>query len=314
MKKLTIGGFEYEIENKVPRLNDWYYNSIQQKVFKNTDGEPYDGLNLKVIASNNPKLNKQGVPELTPAENTIRETEWILSENELPRVHENVEISDDGIHVRETSDYKRDRVCMLAGVGGGNGYFGSLGFATDGSTGCESNLILDIPKYWRRYDIPSPNEVKAVEKPFYMEKVCDNCNEPFELNYSIDNSGITILHGNCQYCKHKNDVWIKIRNFRCALPVEPLEACSGDVEIEASKWVFDTNGHRWSNNNNECGDNYESFKMGAQWQASHQSKSLNEAVELLRQVYTKASPENFSKIGAFITKHKLTQSANADLK
>lgn len=30
----------------------------------------------------------------------------------------------------------------------------------------------------------------------------------------------------------------------------------------ADKWVFDINGMRWSNNNNECGDNFESFKKG----------------------------------------------------
>lgn len=30
----------------------------------------------------------------------------------------------------------------------------------------------------------------------------------------------------------------------------------------AEKYVFETNGHRWSNNNNECGDNFGSFKAG----------------------------------------------------
>lgn len=29
------------------------------------------------------------------------------------------------------------------------------------------------------------------------------------------------------------------------------------------KWVFEDNGHRWSNNNNECGDNFGSFVKGA---------------------------------------------------
>ena len=75
---------------------------------------------------------------------------WIDSDTELPNEDENVEISNDGINPEETAYYKKDRVCMLAGVGGGNGYFGGLGFATDGSTGCETNLILDTPKYWRR--------------------------------------------------------------------------------------------------------------------------------------------------------------------
>ena len=73
---------------------------------------------------------------------------WFESREELPAIGSNVEISDDGITVRETADYIESRTCMLAGVGGGNGYFG-LGFATDGSTGCDKGLILDTPAYWR---------------------------------------------------------------------------------------------------------------------------------------------------------------------
>lgn len=68
--------------------------------------------------------------------------EWKLTSQEKPIIGSNVETSEDGINVDETMDY------MLAGVGGGNGYFGE-GFATDGSTGCERGLIMDEPKYWR---------------------------------------------------------------------------------------------------------------------------------------------------------------------
>ena len=38
------------------------------------------------------------------------------------------------------------------------------------------------------------------------------------------------------------------------------------LEEAADKWVFETNGHKWSNNNNEAGDNFGSFKAGAKWQ------------------------------------------------
>jgi len=75
---------------------------------------------------------------------------WINSDDELPTNGENVETSDDGIEVSGTANYKTNRQCMLAGVGGGNGYFGSLGWATDGSV-CDNNLILDTPPFWRRY-------------------------------------------------------------------------------------------------------------------------------------------------------------------
>lgn len=73
--------------------------------------------------------------------------EWKLTKDEKPSVGSNVETTDDMVQI-ETMDYRSDRTCMLAGVGGGNGYFG-LGFATDGSTGCERGLICDEPKYWR---------------------------------------------------------------------------------------------------------------------------------------------------------------------
>lgn len=34
------------------------------------------------------------------------------------------------------------------------------------------------------------------------------------------------------------------------------------AEAGADKWVFETNGHTWSNNNNEAGDNFGSYKSG----------------------------------------------------
>ena len=77
--------------------------------------------------------------------------EWIQTKEELPPLGSNVEISEDGITATETADYIENRTCMMAGVGGGNGYFG-VGFATDGSTGCEKGLILDTPAFWRFID------------------------------------------------------------------------------------------------------------------------------------------------------------------
>lgn len=38
-----------------------------------------------------------------------------------------------------------------------------------------------------------------------------------------------------------------------------------DIREAATKWVFETNGDKWSNNNNECGDNLGSFIAGAEW-------------------------------------------------
>lgn len=38
-----------------------------------------------------------------------------------------------------------------------------------------------------------------------------------------------------------------------------------ELDEAAQKWVFETNGHKWSNNDNTAGDNYGSFKEGAKW-------------------------------------------------
>jgi hypothetical protein len=52
------------------------------------------------------------------------------------------------------------------------------------------------------------------------------------------------------------------------------------IEEAAEKWVFETNGHKWSNNDDTAGDNYGSFKAGAKWQAERMY-SEEEAIQLL---------------------------------
>lgn len=74
--------------------------------------------------------------------------EWILSNQQTPRIGTNVEYSEDGETVEGTLDYTDKRTCMMAGIAGGYGYFGE-GFATDGENGCDKGLICDPPKYWR---------------------------------------------------------------------------------------------------------------------------------------------------------------------
>jgi len=41
-----------------------------------------------------------------------------------------------------------------------------------------------------------------------------------------------------------------------------IDLALGDA---AEEWVFEKNGHRWSNNDNTAGDNFESFLEGAKW-------------------------------------------------
>jgi len=52
----------------------------------------------------------------------------------------------------------------------------------------------------------------------------------------------------------------------CPTCVKKEEPKQETLEEAADKWVFETNGHKWSNNNNEAGDNFGSFKAGAKWQ------------------------------------------------
>lgn len=69
-------------------------------------------------------------------------------EQELPSVSDEILISyDGGLTFPESAAFKNERQCMLAGVGGGNGYFGK-GFCTNGSTGCDKNLILSDVTHW----------------------------------------------------------------------------------------------------------------------------------------------------------------------
>ena len=41
-----------------------------------------------------------------------------------------------------------------------------------------------------------------------------------------------------------------------------------EIEEAATEWVFDTNGHKWSNNDDTAGDNYGSFINGAKSDAA----------------------------------------------
>jgi len=46
---------------------------------------------------------------------------------------------------------------------------------------------------------------------------------------------------------------------------EEVQVGKNPIEEAAYKWVFETNGHNWSNNDDTAGDNYGSFKAGAEW-------------------------------------------------
>lgn len=75
------------------------------------------------------------------------EKNWILTAEEKPKLHTNVEYSEDGITAEGTMDYTDKRHCMLMYSSNFGHNFG-IGFATDG-VDCDKGLFCDEPKYWR---------------------------------------------------------------------------------------------------------------------------------------------------------------------
>lgn len=56
------------------------------------------------------------------------------------------------------------------------------------------------------------------------------------------------------------------------------------IKQEADKWVFETNGHKWSNNDSSAGDNFSSYQAGAtKWalEAEYWKKRCEAAENLL---------------------------------
>jgi hypothetical protein len=56
----------------------------------------------------------------------------------------------------------------------------------------------------------------------------------------------------------------------CMAKLTPIQLPQQEISDEeimeaAGKWVFETNGGKWSNNNNDAGDNYGSFMEGCKW-------------------------------------------------
>jgi len=57
-----------------------------------------------------------------------------------------------------------------------------------------------------------------------------------------------------------NNAYIKSKSFVDNINCTDIYST---IDKNADKWVFETNGHKWSNNDNTAGDNYISFVQGA---------------------------------------------------
>ncbi len=73
--------------------------------------------------------------------------------------------------------------------------------------------------------------------------------------------------------------WQKQQSNTPTIQLEEGEFDEDELIRLADEWVFITNGNKWSNNNNEAGDNYGSFKAG--YKAAYQQRSSDEVINLL---------------------------------
>ena len=54
------------------------------------------------------------------------------------------------------------------------------------------------------------------------------------------------------------------------------------LEEAAEKWVFETNGHKWSNNDDTAGDNYGSFIAGVNYEAEQNKKNIHKLIDIIQ--------------------------------
>ncbi len=86
----------------------------------------------------------------------------ISVKDQLPEMDVDVSVSyDEGKTFECEAKYTDERLCMMAGIAGGYGYFGE-GWAVADSSGADSNLILDEPTHWKY--LPSPPTKDQTEK------------------------------------------------------------------------------------------------------------------------------------------------------
>lgn len=75
--------------------------------------------------------------------------DWISSKEGTPDYDEELIVSyDNGKTEEEGVCYMENRICMMAGIAGGNGYFGE-GYAVSFESDADTGLICDTPTHWK---------------------------------------------------------------------------------------------------------------------------------------------------------------------
>jgi hypothetical protein len=100
-----------------------------------------------------------------------------------------------------------------------------------------------------------------------------------------------------------------LRDYKIIIPQEGMNCWSGKKGVEgwpgkeepkqetleeaAEKWVFETNGHKWSNNDDTVGDNFASFIAGTKWQQEQDKNKFSE--EDLREAFIEGYKQRAEK-------------------
>lgn len=74
-----------------------------------------------------------------------------------------------------------------------------------------------------------------------------------------------------------------------------------EIDEAASEWVFETNGMKWSNNDDSAGDNYGSFIAGIKWaQEKLKDKDFDSEYKSAMEDYLKDEVKKYDNVGVVI--------------
>lgn len=104
-------------------------------------------------------------------------------------------------------------------------------------------------------DNPDCEYIEVGKTNKLIDNYADNEKDKWEVTYHIHNPD------NQPKFEESTDTTIDIMLLANSMFGKKEET----LEDAAEKWVFETNGHKWSNNDDTVGDNYGSFIAGAKW-------------------------------------------------
>jgi hypothetical protein len=133
----------------------------------------------------------------------------------------------------------------------------------------------------------------GLTEDLYCERCkCKDCNTSLEdctcIEDTLDMKETTKCYcGHTTYCDCGPEEHVEIINSNIEEFDKALELSKQETTLEevAQRWVFDTNGHKWSNNDDTAGDNYGSFIAGYKLaqESSYSEEEVDYLINLLKQ-------------------------------